>query len=339
MTKTAQISVLMSVYNAEAFLLNAIESVLAQTYRSFEFIIVNDGSKDASLSLIERYARIDDRIVVISRENRGLIYSLNEAATLAKAPYLARMDADDICHPNRFQKQIDFMQANTDVVALGTWATYINKDGNATGLLGRGPVGKENVDKTYSTGGRFIYHPTLMMRRVAFEAAGGYRAPFKAAEDLDLLVRLYRLGRLDNLAEDLLEYRVHGANISVKEILYQEFMGALIFELAYEFDKTGNDHSAILSSPPTLETISALVPIQDIKSRIIARMINPLFVGDPIAMAGDGFFLAIDEIKRLKNSTNRVEVNKAKALAWIAAKPLIKKLEFGRAYRMLKLLW
>ncbi|HIP11775.1 MAG TPA: glycosyltransferase family 2 protein, partial [Arcobacter sp.] len=104
--KNPMVSVLLSVYNGEKYLDEAIESILNQTYQDFEFIIINDGSTDKSLEIIEKYKKEDNRIVVISRENKGLIYSLNEGISQAKGKYIARMDADDISLATRFEEQV-----------------------------------------------------------------------------------------------------------------------------------------------------------------------------------------------------------------------------------------
>ena len=106
---TPMISVVMPVYNAEKYLDEAIKSILVQTCKDFEFIIINDGSNDKSLEIIEKYNIQDERIVLINRENRGLIASLNEGIEKTKGRYIARMDADDISLPDRFEKQIEFL--------------------------------------------------------------------------------------------------------------------------------------------------------------------------------------------------------------------------------------
>jgi len=112
MSENLMISVVMSVYNGEKYLDEAIESILNQTYKDFEFIIINDGSIDKSLEIIEKYKQQDERIVLISRENKGLIASLNEGIEKARGKYIARMDADDISLPKRFEKQIELLEEN-----------------------------------------------------------------------------------------------------------------------------------------------------------------------------------------------------------------------------------
>lgn len=120
------VSVVMPVYNAEKYLDEAIESILKQTYKDFEFIIINDGSTDKSLEIIEKYKKQDERIVLISRENRGLIASLNEGIKKAKGKYIARMDADDISLANRFMLQIELMD-NEDADLCGCHFFLINE--------------------------------------------------------------------------------------------------------------------------------------------------------------------------------------------------------------------
>jgi len=115
-----KVSIVMSVYNAQKYLDEAIESILNQTYSNFEFIIINDGSTDKSLEIIENYAKKDSRIIVINRENKGLIYSLNEGIRKANGKYIARMDADDISLPQRLEKQVEFMEKNKNIGICGT---------------------------------------------------------------------------------------------------------------------------------------------------------------------------------------------------------------------------
>ena len=117
----------MSVYNASKFLNEAIESILNQTYKNFEFIIIDDGSTDNSTQIIEKYKKIDERIVFIENEkNVGLTKNLNKAIKLSTSDYIARMDADDISDVKRLEKQIKFLQENKDISIVGSCAKYIN---------------------------------------------------------------------------------------------------------------------------------------------------------------------------------------------------------------------
>ena len=120
-SKTPLISVVMSVFNTEMYLNKSIESILKQSYKNFEFIIIDDGSTDSSLSIILNYMKKDKRMVLISRENKGLPYSLNEGIDKSIGKYIARMDADDISLSTRLAEQIEFMEKNNEIGIVGTW--------------------------------------------------------------------------------------------------------------------------------------------------------------------------------------------------------------------------
>lgn len=124
-----KITVLMSCYNAERWLSEAIESVLVQTYKDFEFIIVDDGSSDNTPEIIKRYADIDHRIRVISKTNSGLTDSLNAGISQAKGEWIARLDADDICLPHRLEEQVKYVKNNPKIVLLGSGCIEINEHG------------------------------------------------------------------------------------------------------------------------------------------------------------------------------------------------------------------
>ncbi len=125
--KSPIISVVMSVYNGDKYLREEIESILNQTFKDFEFIIVNDGSTDKSLEIIKSYN--DPRIVIIDQENTGLAKALNNGINIAKGRYIARMDQDDISNPERFEKQIEFLENLSEYVAIGSWSNHISEHG------------------------------------------------------------------------------------------------------------------------------------------------------------------------------------------------------------------
>lgn len=198
------ISVVLAVYNGEKYLVKAIESILNQTYLNFEFIIINDGSTDRSLEIIKSYD--DKRIVLISRENRGLIESLNEGIEKAKGRYIARMDADDISFPKRFEEQIDFMEKNLDIGICGT------------AVIGFGEDIKESQwklslnNKTIKTELLFsscFAHPTVMIRKELIVKHNlFYNKAFVHAEDFELWTRMAEHTKFANLEMPLLKYRI-----------------------------------------------------------------------------------------------------------------------------------
>lgn len=200
------VSVVMSVYNGEKYLDESIESILNQSYAYFEFIIIDDGSTDKSLSIIKRYKEHDDRIILISRENRGLIASLNEGIYRAKGKYIARMDADDVSFSNRFEKQVAFMEHNPDIGVCGTAVIgFDESEKNRPWIL-------SSNDKTLRTELLFsssLAHPSVMMRReLIMKYNLFYDEDFKHAEDFELWTRMIDFTKLANLQVPLLKYRV-----------------------------------------------------------------------------------------------------------------------------------
>lgn len=213
---TPKASVVLPVYNGEKYLAEAIESVLNQTFRDFELILLNDGSTDDSLKIMRHYQSIDNRCKIISRENKGLIYTLNEGIELSKSEIIIRMDADDICVPDRFEKQIEFFEKYPDCVSVGSRIISMDEDGmhirlwplplDHTGIDGQNIIGM--------SGG--IAHPAAVFRKQAIQKIGGYDEKYKYAEDLDLFLKLAEIGKLANIEKPLLYYRQHLDSVCFK---------------------------------------------------------------------------------------------------------------------------
>ena len=216
----APISVLLPVFNAERYVAAAVESILAQTFADFEFIVIDDGSTDASLSILTRYAKTDRRIRLVSRENRGLVATLNEMAELARGPFLARMDADDISHSTRFERQVAFLRANPGVAAVGSRGLYIDPDGDPLKEF-VDPLTHEEINAALLIPQLGIIHPSAMIRSDALLQVRGYRSEYKDAEDLDLWLRLGEAHQLHNINEVLISYRVHPAGVSNSRFVEQ----------------------------------------------------------------------------------------------------------------------
>lgn len=208
------VSVILPVYNGEKYLREALESMLHQTYKNLEIIIINDGSKDRTSSIVHEYMQQDQRVLMVSRENRGLVASLNEGIRLAKGEYIARMDADDIAHLDRFEKQVDYLNRHKEIYLLGSNYNLIYEENlseerkkrhEGTHRRSQEPIDPSDCFLSINETMKFI-HPTIMMRRELFDIVGGYR-DFKI-EDLELYFRVGASGLgIAKIEEPLLEYR------------------------------------------------------------------------------------------------------------------------------------
>lgn len=213
MATTPAVSVIMSVYNGAAHLYPAVRSILDQNFADFEFLIVNDGSTDASGAILRRLAESDARIKLIERENRGLVASLNELVAAASSPLLARMDCDDIAMPERFSKQVVHLAAHPDIGILGSNTHDLDEKGRIVGATDNYPLTPAEA-KAQLKDGPPLCHPSVMMRTDLIRQLGGYREAFRHAEDYDLWLRVSRITAITNLPGRLLLYRRSPSQIS-----------------------------------------------------------------------------------------------------------------------------
>jgi len=218
MTRPA-ISVVMSVYNGEEYLAEAVESILAQTFGDFEFIVIDDGSTDGTARMLAEYAARDGRVRVVTQENRGRPAALNLGMEMAQADLIARMDADDVALPERFERQVKFLEAHREVGLLGTGVEHIGPRGQRLGAL-IAPTEDREIRETMRRWCAFR-HPTVMMRKAAALAAGGYRSALRDADDYDLWLRMAERTRMANLPQILLRYRIHPKQVSVSNMAHQ----------------------------------------------------------------------------------------------------------------------
>ncbi|MCS6815203.1 MAG: glycosyltransferase [Cyanobacteria bacterium] len=217
MNSTPTVSIVMAVYNAERYLGRAIDSILCQTFTDFELIVVNDGSTDGSLGILQAYAQQDDRIRVISREHRGIPATRNELLAQAQGEFIAVMDADDVMLPSRLANQVAFLRQHPDVVCVGGYYDMINgQDKFITHIVV--PTEDTDIQDSLLSGRTVIQHSCAMMRHTALREVGGYDHATPLAEDLDLLLRLGERGKLANLAEVILHYRVHPKSTSAQRL-------------------------------------------------------------------------------------------------------------------------
>lgn len=211
--KTPEISLIMSVYNGEDYLSEAIESVLGQTFKSFELIIINDCSTDGTAEILKSYAERDERVKVHTNEvNLRLPASLNKAMTLAQGKYIARMDADDICLENRLEVQYDFMEKNPHVALSSCRFMTLKNGAYASG--GCGGRGSNEDIKALLLVTNPILHPGIIARAEIIKALG-YDKSFTCTEDLELWTRFVMSGyNVEIIPEYLMIYRLHDKQIT-----------------------------------------------------------------------------------------------------------------------------
>ena len=208
-----RVDVLIPVFNAAATVRSAIESIQNQTIADIRIIVVNDGSTDGTEAIVGAMAAVDPRIKMFSVPNGGIVDALNFGLRHCDAEYLARHDGDDLAYPDRFAKQLAYLEAYADCVAVGGGVRHIDEWGRSSGDIVR-PVTPDDSDPGMAPSKEpYIIHPFLMARLDALRAAGGYRYVFHA-EDTDLYWRLQEAGRLHNLADILGDYRMHTASVS-----------------------------------------------------------------------------------------------------------------------------
>jgi hypothetical protein len=210
----------MSVFNGEPFLVEAIESILNQSFRDFEFIVVDDGSTDNSGTILDSYLRKDSRLRVFHQENKGLIESLNRGCGLAQGRYIARMDADDISLRDRLMWQVEFMEKHHEVGVVGGAVEFIDATGKSIGT-DTPPIEDRAIKSALFRGECPFYHPTVLMRKEVFASVRGYRKIMVAAEDVDLWLRISDRFQSSNLKTRVLKYRRHPFQISISQARQQ----------------------------------------------------------------------------------------------------------------------
>lgn len=207
------ISVAIPIYNSATFLENTIKSVLNQSFQDFELLLINDGSSDNSLKVCEKFISNPKVKIFSDGVNKGLVFRLNESIIRARGKYYARMDADDIMHPERLDKQVAFMQEHKDVDVIGASAYLIDGGNNIKGIR-QATTSKEGQDV------RGFIHPSVMGKTEWFRK-NPYDSKFLRIEDKELWLRTFRASKFENLEETLLYYREEGVPITSKYVKTQ----------------------------------------------------------------------------------------------------------------------
>ena len=215
MKKQPFVSVVMPVYNAGDFLVEAIESILCQTYKNIEFIMIDDASTDNSWEIMKTYQERYPDIIRISQNRTNLkqAATVEQAMRLARGAFIARMDADDIALPSRLEKQLMYLLTHKDVIAVGGQCALINTEGYI--------IGEKRFPLTFTDVYRYIFEfiplqqPTLMIAQERIpHFVEFYNPDLSPVEDVEMLFRLFRFGKVENLADTVLLYRIHDHNSS-----------------------------------------------------------------------------------------------------------------------------
>jgi len=245
------VSIIMPVYNAEKYLRDAIDSMVIQSYPNIELIIINDGSTDSSELIIEEYAEKYPQIVVVSRENKGLIKTLNEGIAIAKGEYIARMDADDISKYNRIEKQVAFMENNPEVMIAGCYFDILVENGTDCELLNsmyklqRTINSFTNATEQNMFMGYVILHATWIIRKELLDKIGGYKE-YGHCEDGEFLFRILSNGyKIGVVEESMYQYRIYNTSKSGNDRLNNNGLKEddLKYRLNYMSEKFGEDFS------------------------------------------------------------------------------------------------
>lgn len=223
MSNAPLISVVMAVYNAGDDLRRSVPSILGQSLADFEFIIINDGSKDGcTAEILAEYAAADARVRVVTQENTGLTVALNRGVALARGKYIARQDADDVSYSGRFARQVEMLEADVDLLLVGSNADDVLPDGHKAQWGWHAPDVLQRVVYMKTP----FPHSTVMMRADACRRLGGYDESFKTAQDMELWMRFARAGKIGMAQEPLIERAITNNSISAKR-RWRQFYDAL----------------------------------------------------------------------------------------------------------------
>jgi len=232
-----RVSILMSVFNGKDYVRQSIDSILGQTYRDFEFIIIDDGSTDGTAEILESYKHPGIR--VHTQKNHGLTKALNTAISLSQGEYLARQDSDDISNPQRLERQVKFLDENGKVGLVGTYYNRIDLRGNI--LQDMKPLVRSNELKKRLEMHNQFAHGSVMFRRRCIECVGVYREEFRVAQDYDLWLRISERFDVANLPEFLYQWRLNLSSQSVRSLDVQNAHASMASELAKERRSRGVD--------------------------------------------------------------------------------------------------
>jgi len=227
------VSIVMPAYNAAEYIDSAIESILSQSFKNFELLIIDDGSTDDTVKIIKSYSKKDKRIIFVSRKNKGLIKTLNEGIEYARGKYIARHDADDISHKKRLEHQVRFLDKNTDVALVGSNYHVIdnqNKVIDTTNIF----TTSSDLKLVLVIQNQFA-HGSVMIRKEMLSKIATYDSQYTDAEDYDLWTRISHRFKVANLKQPLYKWRKHRHGVTAKSGLSMKSQIEVIRQREFNF--------------------------------------------------------------------------------------------------------
>lgn len=278
----------MSVYNGCEFLRSSVTSILEQDFGDFEFIIVNDGSTDASRDILAEFVHEDRRIRVLDQENQGLTKSLIRGCAEARGEYIARQDADDWSHPQRLGRQVRYLAAHPEVTLLSCFTRLVGPEDEDLYTVERYDAPQEATSRLRATRLKMLRginaHGSAIFRRDEYRRTGGYRWQFYFAQDLDLWTRLTDFGLLAFVPEVLYHARFEPSAISGRHAALQRELAKIVIELCAARNR-GDDETPLLERARTIRPESSgwRRPVAGSGDYFIGRVLQRR--GDPRAIA------------------------------------------------------
>jgi glycosyltransferase involved in cell wall biosynthesis len=208
----------MPVFNAEPFVRRAVDSVREQTFSDWELLVIDDGSTDGSLGVLQTFAEPRLRIER-NRRNLGVTRSLNRGLALARGELVARLDGDDVAYPDRLRRQVLHLDAHPEVALVGSWADLVDASGRPF-MREETPTANDEIQARILRGNCFVHASTMFRRQAALDL-GGYDEALREAQDYDLWLRLSEHHQVANLGEPLIAFRVHGGQVSQRRLRSQ----------------------------------------------------------------------------------------------------------------------
>jgi len=264
-----RVSVIMPFYNAARYLKQSVESILNQTFRDFEFILIDDGSTDGSYEIASNFK--DPRIVLHRQDNQGLTRSLNRALAMVSpdAEFVARMDADDWSYPARFERQVRFLEAHRDIAGVGCWYEIIDESDRVLKTVRPSPA--PSAVRRSLAWHASIMHPSLLVQKYYLLKIGGYDERYRYAQDRDLLLRITRSYKLSLVPEVLLKYRNASSSVSVKSEKEQKISSCRVLYRAV----CRGDCSVLFLAGVAYKALGAYMPMSVIRiQRLLWRLLG-----------------------------------------------------------------